>query len=313
VSRILVTGGAGSFGSSLVIRLLKSDHNITIVDIVGPYQSASLRNLHINSKINYLWKSVHDLKSDEIEGHEAILHFAAEPNVPVGFKSHRWTIYENVMGTVSMLDACVDRKLQKVILAGSGNVWGRARYLPIDEKHPLTPHNPYAFSKAAGELAFWAWYHAYNVPVVILSNGIVAGPNMRKDIFIYRWLKNIMQGKPIFLEGGDQTRDLTYVDDALDAWERVIDAPPDIVVGQKFQISYGQEVTVKDLLEMCFEVTGKRVKIIARPYRPGEQGQREQFSIAKAKKVLQFEPKTGPKECIRRTFEWMKTLSSREL
>ena len=108
--------------------------------------------------------------------------------------------------------------VSKLIYAGSGNEVGRAMYLPIDEDHPLTPHNPYAFSKAAAELAVWAWHRAYGIPTTVMSNGTVIGPNMRREIFIFRWLWNALHNEPIVVEGGKQTRDITYVDDVIEAW-----------------------------------------------------------------------------------------------
>lgn len=311
--RIIVTGAAGFGGSGLIKRLLAENHSVTAVDITGPYQSSNLSDLQFHEKLNYYWMSIHDITCDIISGHEVLIHLAAEANVPMGFTSPRWTTYQNVDGTVSLLESCRDANLKKVIYAGSGNEWGRPQYLPIDENHPLTPHNPYAFSKAAAELAFWAWHRAYNIPVVVMSNGVVSGPGMRKDIFIYRWLKNIIINQPIILEGGEQTRDVTYVDDVVDAWIKVVDAPEQSVVGEKFQVSYGTELTLFDILELCFKVTGKRVNVIKNDYRPGEKGQREQFTNEKARRVLGYKPRITPAENIKRTYEWMTNSDQSEL
>ena len=93
------------------------------------------------------------------------------------------------------------------MFAGSGNEIGRAAYLPIDEDHPLTPHNPYGFSKAAAEMALEAWHLAYDVPSIVMRTGVVIGPNMRREVFIFKWLWNALHGMPIVVEGGKQTRD----------------------------------------------------------------------------------------------------------
>jgi len=301
--KVLITGAAGFGGSGLTKRLLKKGYEVTALDIVAPLHSG----LDIdNPKLNYLWKAVHDIQPEDIEGHDIVVHFCAQADVPMGFPSPVWTAWENAMGTVALLEAARKVKIEKLIYAGSGNEWGRPLYLPIDEDHPLMPHNPYSWSKCAQELACWAWYRSYKVPIVVMSNGYICGPGMRREIFVFKWIYNILRNKPIILEGGDQTRDTTYVDDVLDAWELAIQAPKEKVVGEKFQVSYGQELKVRDIAELCMKACGKRVPIIEKPYRPGEFGQRELFSNEKARRVLGYNPKVPPEEAIRLTAEWIK-------
>jgi nucleoside-diphosphate-sugar epimerase len=218
-------------------------------------------------------------------------------------------VIQNIDATVALLEAV--RRVQGItrfIYAGSGNEIGRPLYIPIDEEHPLTPHNPYAFSKAAAELAVWSWYRAYDVPALIMSNGVVIGPNMRRDIFIFKWLWNIFHGLPILVEGGDQTRDVTYVTDVITAWLLAIEAPAMCVVGHKFQVSFGQELSVIDLAQICLEAAGANVPIKVVDYRPGERGQRECFSNKKAREVLSYCPQIGPGEAIALTAKWIKSL-----
>ena len=121
-------------------------------------------------RFRYLWKSVQDIQPADVEGHSVVAHLAAQPDTPLAFGSPRYTAMQNINGTVELLEA-VRRAggVSKVIYAGSGNEVGRARYLPLDEDHPLTPYNPYGWSKAAGELAMWAWQRAYGVPSIVLS------------------------------------------------------------------------------------------------------------------------------------------------
>jgi len=177
----------------------------------------------------------------------------------------------------------------------------------------LTPHNPYAFSKAAAELAMWSYHRCYDIPIVVMSNGCVVGPGMRREIFIFKWLYNILSGRPVVLEGGDQTRDITYSDDVIQAWCLAIDANHDDVVGQKFQVSYGKELSVEHILDICFEVCQRKVPIVRQLHRPGEAGQRECFNNGKAKKVLGYAPGIPPEEAILRTKDWILSEYSEEL
>ena len=131
---------------------------------------------------------------------------------------------------------------------------------------------------------------------------------MRREVFIFKWLWNALHGQPIIVEGGQQTRDLTYIDDVVGAWALAIQAPAEKVVGQKLYVGYGKERTVEDLARMCRETVGASTPIEYAGYRPGEEGQREAFSNEKARRVLGYDPKTSPVEAISLTADWVRTL-----
>ena len=196
----------------------------------------------------------------------------------------------------------------KLLFAGSGNEIGRALYLPIDEEHPLTPHNPYGFSKAAAEMAMWAWYRAYGIPTIVMSSGVVIGPNMRREVFIFKWLWNALHGKPIVIEGGKQTRDVAFIDDVVRAWKLAIQAPAEKVVGQKFFVGSGQEHSIEALAKVCRDAIGGKVPVKYVGYRPGEEAHREAFSVEKAGRVLGFTPEVSTTKAIELTAEWASSL-----
>ena len=257
----------------------------------------------------YVWKSLHDIQPGDVEGHSVVAHLAAQADTPMAFDSPRYAVMQNIEATVAMLEAVRHAGgVEKVLFAGSGNEIGRPVKLPIDESHPLTPHNPYGFSKAAAELAMWAWHRAYGVPAVVLSTGVVVGPRMRREVFIFKWLWNAMHGLPIVVEGGQQTRDLSFIDDVIGAWVRAIQAPVDMVVGEKFFVGNGDERTVAELAKWCLEASGADVPVEYVNYRPGEEGQREAFSNEKAPLVLGHEPTVSSREAVRLTADWVRTL-----
>jgi len=304
--RYLITGGSGFGGCGLVMALLSSDYKVTVVDIVAPSHAENLKEVIDHPNLKYLWKSIHDLTPQDVEGHDIVVHFAAQADVPMGFPSPIWTIWENVVGTTKVLEAVREVGIDRFLLASSGNVFGRPLYLPIDENHPLTPHNPYSASKACQEMLALAYYRAYGVPLVIIRNGVVIGERMRKEIFVFKWLHNILMDRPIIIEGGKQTRDPCYVGDTINAWLLASEAPREKVVGETFQVSRGKEYTVGDIASKCMEVVGKNVAIKYRPYRPGEEGMRECFDISKARRVLGYEPKTELHEALEKTLAWIK-------
>ena len=263
----------------------------------------------IVDKIDYRWKSLSDISRDDVRGCSVVLHFSAQADVPAGFSSPKYTVENNVVGTVCALEACRNVKgLEKFILASSTNAVQRPLELPIPPDHPPSPVNPYGASKGAQELMALAWYRSYGVPVVIYRNGVIYGPNMRREIFIFKWLWNILRGKPCILEGGEQTRDPTYSTDAVDAWLLGVEAEAEKVVGQYFQVSCGREYCVSRILSERMKTCGTTVKIIRAPYRPGERGMRENFDVSKAKKILGYSSKVSLSQGLRLTVSWMRTL-----
>lgn len=307
--RILITGINGFGGSGIAKRLLEEGHSVRGMDTVAPSHATLLDD--VIDQIDYRWKSIFDIGRKDVSDCDVVLHFAAQADVPMCFISSTWTVYNNVMGTVCVLEACRKvRDLQKFILASSANAVQRPTYFPIDAEHPPNPSNPYGASKGAQELMAWAWYRSFGVPICIYRNGIIYGENMRREIFIFKWLWNILHDKPCILEGGDQTRDPTYVTDTLDSWMLGIEAEPEKIVGQVFQVSYGKEYKIKEILLECMKVCNKTVPVIKKHYRPGEKGMREYFDISKAKKLLGYDPKVPLDEGLRLTVKWIKTLSS---
>lgn len=305
--KVLITGGAGFGGAGLTKALLERGHKVDVIDIISPNHADALRKEIDQGLIKYFWKSVHDVTPADLRNYDIVCHFAAQGDVPMGFGSPSWTAWQNVLGTIKVLEAAKSVNLEKFILPSSGNVFGRPKYSPIDEEHPMTPHNPYSASKASQELFTWAYWRAYGVPVVVFRNGIVYGPGMRRDIFIFIWLKNLLQGKSIEVQGGDQTRDPCYVTDTIDAWVAAVEAKPKDVVGEAFQVSMGTEYRVKAIADMVVRLVG-RGEITYTGYRPGEKGQRECFDISKAKKVLGYEPKVALGEGLEKTWDWIQKL-----
>lgn len=301
--KILVVGGAGAAGIGVVNRLMEKDLDVSILDITAhPHSDFADIN------IPYKWMAVQDVRPRHIKDYEAIIYLAAQADVPMGYESPSWTCYQNVNGALNFFESArFSDKLDRLLVAASGTEYGEHVCIPIDETHPLTPNNPYAWSKACQELAAMTYYRCYGLPVTVMSNGIITGPNMRKEIFIYKWLYNLLQGKSIILEGGEQTRDLTYITDTLDAWELVLNAPIDKIKGEKFQVSYGKELSLIELLNMCLdECNASENLVVRKPYRPGEEGMRECFDISKARNVLGYNPVVTPEESIKLTADWIR-------
>ena len=316
VMRVLVSGVAGFAGSAVAKRLCKEGYSVRGIDQVAPSHAFYLTE--VLDKIDYRWKNLMDMTRDDVERCDVVLHFAGQADVAEGFTSPKYTVSDNVIGTVAALEACRHVKsVKKFILASSASSVQRPEELPTGPNHLPSPTNPYGASKGAQELMCWAWHRSYGVPITILRNGIIYGPDMRREIFIFKWLWNILHGKPCVLEGGDQTRDPTYSSDAVDAWSLGVKAKPSEIVGRVFHVSYGREYNMREILKQCMTACGRRVEVIRKPYRPGEKGVRESFDISASESVLGYRPKVTLDEGLSKTVSWMRLLmrdgSSRQL
>jgi UDP-glucuronate 4-epimerase len=307
VMRVLVNGIAGFAGSAVARRLCDEGYTVRGIDQVAPSHAISLSP--VLDKIDYRWKNLMDMTRDDVEGCDVVLHLAGQADVPEGFTSPKYTVSENVMGTVAALEACRHVKsLERFILASSASAVQKPEKLPVGPNHYPSPTNPYGASKGAQELMCWAWHRSYGVPIAIFRNGTIYGPGMRREIFIFKWLWNILRGKPCILEGGDQTRDPTYLSDAVDAWVLGVEAKSSVLVGRVFQVSYGKEYSLKEILKHCMKACGQRVEVIHKLYRPGEEGTREKFDISASKSILRYRPKVTLDEGLSKTIGWMKSL-----
>jgi UDP-glucose 4-epimerase len=299
----MITGGAGFGGSSLALKLKELGHDIVLNDIIAP------NSLPVKlQSFAYLWKAVHDLNEANIAEIDTIFHFAAQADVPLAISSPRYTFMQNVSGMLNVLEVTKHLDLDKIILSSSGNVFGRATSLPIKEDSLPVAHNIYSASKASCESLCSAYYHSYNSPTIITRSGIAYGRGMRKNVFLYIWFKKLLQGEAILVEGGAQTRDLTHINDLVEAWVKLLNIEPRFVVGSKFHFASGVDTTVYELANLCCEVAGrapsKYINIIE--YRPGEEGMVEHFDVSKAERELEWKATTDLKDGLKDLYEWIK-------
>ena len=303
---VLITGGAGFIGSHLAKALLQRDYQVTVLDII-PRENA-LRLKPIINKINYRWQSVFDIH--DLAGYDFVCHLAAMADVPYAMNSPFDTVYQNVMGTLVMLEALRRSSYTKrFILTSSEAAYGsaKAEELPVKETQVFRPKNPYDVSKASSDLMTQAYYRGFGCPTVVARSSANFGPYMRLKQALSIFLTQALKGEPITVEGGDQTRDWVYVDNFVDGIIKILECPQDIS-GEAFNLGTGRELTILEVAKKCNEIVGGKSEIKVLPYRGGEKGVRVCFDINKAKVLLEYEPKVSFEEGLFRTVEWMKTV-----
>lgn len=310
----LVTGGAGFIGSHLVRRLLQEGHRVRVIDDFSTGLRERLSGLE--SRIDLLEQSVADPESCDraVKGVDTIFHQAAIPSVsrsvedPVG--SHK----ANATGTLNLLVAARDADVRRFVYAGSSSAYGDTEVLPKSEDLPTNPRSPYAAAKLAGEQYSRLFYWVYGLETVVLRYFNIFGPGQDPNsqysavipLLITSALRNI---SPTIHGDGEQTRDFTYVTNAVGANLKASVAPASKVCGEVFNVGCGARVSVNDLWAAIGELTGSSVQARHGPARPGDV--RDSLAdLTKSRDRLGYSGSVGLREGLDATIEWFRETES---
>ena len=310
--KILITGGAGFIGSNLVKRLLQYD--VEKIIIVDNLSSGSTWLLPESDKIKLYIGSILNnevLRRAFSEKPNIVYHLAAHFANQNSIDHPETDLLVNGLGTLKVFEYSHIAGVKRVVFAGSGcSVYGHKAPLPYREDMPPTLHydTPYQIHKLLGELYAYWMHDYYGLPITVVRYFNVYGPGevpgkYRNVIpnFIY-WA---MKGKPLPITGtGEETRDFTYVEDAVDATLRATIVKE--AIGEAFNIASGKEIKIIELAKMINELTGNPSGVIFKPRRDWDRSIRRRASIEKAKKILGYEPKVEFKEGLKRTVQWFK-------
>jgi UDP-glucuronate 4-epimerase len=309
----VVTGGAGFIGSQVIKELLKDDTiKITCLDNFDPFYKRQLKLLNLAefekshnfflldidlSKVSL--KQLHDAITQPVD---VIIHLAAKAGVRPSIADPLAYEETNILGTQTLLDFAVQKKVKKFVFASSSSVYGINENFPWKEDELLMPISPYAMTKLSGEMAGHVYHKLYQLPFIALRFFTVYGPGQRPDLAIHRFTKAIMQDEPITMFGdGTTSRDYTYVDDTVQGVLSAINYNETAFEIINLGNNYG--VSLKDLIAAIEEVVGKKAIINQQPEQPGDVP-RTFADISKAKRLLNYQPKTELKDGLKKFYEW---------
>ncbi|MDW8045631.1 MAG: GDP-mannose 4,6-dehydratase [Nitrososphaerota archaeon] len=308
-TRVLITGGAGFIGSHLADRLLQLGSKVIVIDNLDEYYTGKINNIGHNLKNpNYTFIKLDILNPKFInicKNVDIIFHLAAQPGVRYSFENPLKTNLVNTSGTLNVLTAAKKYNVKRVIFASSSSVYGIPKYVPVDEQHPQNPISIYGVSKLTAETYCKVFYESMKLPITILRYHTVYGPRQRPDMAIYKWTEMIFKGKPPIIYGdGNQTRDFTFVDDIVEG--TLLAAMLDDVEGEIFNLGSGVNVTVNDVVNLILKIIGRNdLQPIHEPSKLGDVPD-TCADISKAKKFLNYQPKTQLKDGLERFVEWFK-------
>jgi nucleoside-diphosphate-sugar epimerase len=309
----LVTGGAGFIGGHLVERLLEAGWEVRVLDDFSSGREENLAG--VRSQIELLKGDIRDesLVARAVEGVEVVFHEAAVPSVPRSVAEPVRTHQVNADGTLNLLEQARHARVRRVVYAASSSAYGDTPTLPKVETMPPTPMSPYALQKYVGE-AYCRLYHAlYGLETVALRYFNIFGPRQNPDseyaAVIPRFIRACLRGEsPRIYGDGEQTRDFTFVADAVQANLLAADAPH--ASGQVVNVGGGGRTSLNQLLAAIREITGATAEAIYEPGRAGDV--RDSLaSLERARELLGYEPATTLREGLARTAESMRPETGR--
>jgi nucleoside-diphosphate-sugar epimerase len=311
--RALVTGAAGFIGSSLSEKLLALGHDVAGIDCLTDYYSpqAKRRNIEAalqNSRFTFFEQDLLDADLPRLlTGCDVVFHQAAQAGVRTSW-GRDFEIYtnNNVLATQRLLEAAKGLPIKRFVFASSSSVYGDARKIPVSEDEPVHPLSPYGVTKLAAENLCLLYHKNFGVPAVALRYFTVFGPRQRPDMAFHRFMKAMLRDEPIPVFGsGEQTRDFTFIEDAVNANVLAMERGRD---GSVYNIGGGSRLSLNRAIELLEKIIGKKAK---RDQSSPQKGDvlHTWADTTLAQTELGFIPRHDVEEGLRQEFEWL-TLNS---
>jgi nucleoside-diphosphate-sugar epimerase len=311
--RYVVTGGAGFIGSNTVDELVRRGETVVVLDDLSSGKEENLAE--VRSKISFIKGSVTDLEAvrKAMQSADFVLHLAARTSVPRSVKDPLETNKINVEGTLNVLLAARDAKVKRIVFAASSSAYGETATLPKVETMQPEPISPYGVAKYAGELYAQTFGRVYGLENVCLRYFNIFGPRQDPDspysgVLAKFCAAFLEKTQPVVFGDGEQSRDFTFVENAVAANLLACEAPN--VSGKVFNIGTGARITLNETLRLLANLTGIKPETKYEPPRDGDIRD-SQADITQAREFLKYEPIVAFEEGLRRTIDWYREAQAR--
>lgn len=311
MSTYLVTGVAGFIGSALARAVLAQGDKVRGID---NFSTGKRENLtEVSDRIDFREGDLLDLAvlKDACGGVDFIFHQAAIPSVPKSVLDPVASNRANVEGTLNLLVAARDAKVKRVIYAASSSVYGDAPTLPKHEDMTPNPISPYAVAKLAGEHYMISFFRCYGLETVCLRYFNIFGPRQDPSSqysgVLAKFTLQMLKGEqPTIFGDGMQSRDFTYIDNAVSANLLACKASTAEVAGKVFNCATGKRTDLNEAFQILKKLTGYEGEVKHAPERGGDI-KHSLADLARAEKHLGYKPQVEFEEGLRRTVAWYKS------
>jgi UDP-glucose 4-epimerase len=317
MSTFLITGIAGFIGSSIARGVLKQSGQVRGIDNLSTGKRENLTE--ILAQIDFREGDLLDTAAvtDACRGVDYVFHEAAIPSVPKSVLDPGGSNRANVDATVNLLIAARDAKVKRVVYAASSSAYGDTPTLPKREDMPPNPISPYAVAKLASEYYMTSFFRCYGLETVSLRYFNIFGP--RQDPaspysgVLAKFITQMLAGEqPTILGDGQQSRDFTYIDNAVSANLLACTAPADQVAGKVFNVATGTRVDLNETFRALKKLIGFAGDVKYGPERSGDV-KHSLADLSRSEKCLGYKPIVDFEEGLRRTIAWYKDAGSRPL
>src|SRR5438128_4850174 len=307
-THVVVTGAAGFIGSHLCERLLADGHEVIGIDSFSDYyergrKEQNLETLRRDGRFTLEELDLVDANlTRALRGAKVVFHLAGQPGVRPSWGGHfdRY-VQDNIVATQRLLEALREVAVERLVFASSSSVYGDAEMFPTKETALPRPVSPYGMTKLAAEHLTFVYMRNFGIPATSLRYFTVYGPRQRPDMAFWRFMEALVEEQEIEVFGdGEQTREFTYVSDAVDGTVKAASAD---VVGQIINLGGGSRVSVNrvlDTLEDISRLEARRKFLPAAPGDPRHTG----ASINVARERLGWEPRVALREGLAKQWQW---------
>lgn len=310
--KILVTGAGGFIGSNVVECLAHARHSVrALVRYNSRAERGFLSQLpaDVMAGVEVVQGDVTDGTQMRglVDGCDAVCHLAALIGIPYSYQAPASYVTTNIIGTMNILEACRSTGVRRLVVTSTSEVYGTARYTPIDESHPLQGQSPYSASKIGADKLAESYFNSFDLPVVILRPFNTYGPRQSARAIIPTVLTQALGGaKEIQLGNLEPLRDLTFVADTARAFRLALETPG--IEGETIHFGSGKAISVGDLAQTCLAAVNSSAKIVSAPDRCRPEKSEVGLLLCnpeKAARQLKWQPEISLSQGLERTAEYL--------
>ena len=312
--QVLVTGGEGFIGSTLVDHLLAAGADVRAYVHYKPYGSAGYLAGR-DDDVEIVAGDVRDAErvSATVRGCDTVFHLAALIGIPYSYVAPESYIQTNVIGTYNVVNACRQHGVRRMVHTSTSETYGSAITVPISEEHPLQPQSPYSASKIGADMMALSFHHSFETPVAVIRPFNTYGPRQSARAVIPTILSQLHSAAflgdtgEIKLGSTTPTRDFNYVDDTVRGFLAVADS--DRALGQVVNVGSGREISIGDLADLLVRVSGVDAKVLVDDSRvrpEGSEVERLLCDNTRAREWCGWSPQVPLEEGLQRTSDWVR-------
>ena len=313
MKKVLVTGADGFIGSHLTEKLVKTGYEVKAFVFYNSFNSWGWLDTFDNKILEHIEVFSGDIRDphgikNAMEGCNAVFHLAALIGIPFSYHSPDAYVDTNIKGTLNVLQAARELETERVLVTSTSEVYGTAKYVPIDEKHPFQGQSPYSATKIGADRLAESFYRSFGLPITIVRPFNTYGPRQSARAVIPTIITQLLNGKgDIRLGSLTPTRDFNYVKDTANGFLSIFES--DKTIGEEINIATGQEISVGELAETIIAQINPNAQIVCDEVRlRPEKSEVERLlgSNEKIKSLTGWKSQYTLNEGIRETISWIK-------